>query len=399
MGKNLHIAIAIERASEYGRRFLQGVADHYDGRPDCLLDLLDPHQVTPQATRLYDGWICRVTDRRSLKLIAATGKPVVDAICLDFNERFSTVRTDYAAIGRMAADHLTARRFPNFAFCGYRHVAFSDLRGRAFADSLASRGYQPIVYRPPYVPDARKITYLQQLQLLEGSTGEAADAQALTDWLLRLPKPVAIFCCDDFRAAAVSRLCARAGLSVPRDVAILGVDNDPIFCMFGSPRLSSIDPNATALGRAAAETLDEHIARPSAEATAKVIPPKGIIVRASTDAYPDAPDWFAEAIAFIGNNIGRGISASDVFAHIGFSRTLVERVFRRQLDRTVQAEIANARIEAAKHLLSTTSLPMKEIAYRCGYGSVEYFTRTFCTTTGRPPAGYRQNQDGAKPIG
>ena len=59
-----------------------------------------------------------------------------------------------------------------------------------------------------------------------------------------------------------------------------------------------------------------------------VVPPRGIVERASTNTYPHAPAWFADALAFIRENVRRGISASDVFRHVGFSRTLVERAFR-----------------------------------------------------------------------
>ena len=92
-------------------------------------------------------------------------------------------------------------------------------------------------------------------------------------------KPVGVFCCDDLRASHIAAACRCLGLSIPADVAILGVDNDPIYCMFSTPRLSSIDPDAAAIGRVAAETLskmmeDEDAAR---NPPAAVVPPKGII--------------------------------------------------------------------------------------------------------------------------
>ena len=390
MKRKLQIGVAIERTSEYGRRFLQGVADFFDDKPDCQLALLNPSQVTGRTLDEYDGWICRITNKRILAKMHNTGKPVVDAICLTPFKGFSTVRTDYTAIGTLAAEHFLAHRFSSFGFCGYRHVTFSDLRRNAFIRVLEDRGFRPSIYRPPYLPNRTRPTRTQQLGLTEGPLGEAEDAECLATWLRRLPKPVAVFCCDDFRASDVARLCKRLRLGVPDDVAILGVDNDPVYCMFSSPRLSSIDPDATALGHAAAELLQRQLSsRKARRPLARTIPPKGIVMRASTDSYPGAPDWFADAMSYIENEIRTGLSASDVFRRVGYSRTLVERVFRKVLGKTVQEEIAEVRVRAAMRLLRTTAMPIKDIAAQTGYRSIEYFTRKFKAAVGRPPAAYR----------
>ena len=392
MKRKLHIGVAIERTSEYGRRFLRGVADFFDDKPDCQLALLNPSQVTGRTLDEYDGWICRITDKRILAKLHDTGKPVVDAICLTPFRGFSTIRTDHSAIGTLAAEHFLTHRFFNFGFCGYRHVRFSDLRRNAFVRILEGRGFRPNIYRPPYRPNRIHSTRTQQLGLTEGPLGEAEDTECLSTWLKRLQKPVAVFCCDDFRASDVARLCKRLHLRIPDDVAILGVDNDPVYCMFSSPRLSSIDPNAEALGLAAAEMLHGQLSSPrSQEPLARTIQPKGIVMRTSTDSYPGAPDWFADAMSYIENEIHTGLSASDVFRRVGYSRTLVERVFRKVLGMTVQEEIAEVRIRAAKQLLRTTAIPVKDIASQTGYRSIEYFTRAFKAAVGHPPAAYRQN--------
>ena len=391
MKSDKHIAVAIERASEYGRRFLQGVADYFDDKPECRLALLNPSRTGSRALDEYDGWICRITSRRVLARLHKSGKPVVDAICLTPFAGFSTVRTDYAAIGSLAAEHFLAHRFANFGFCGYRHVVFSDLRRNAFVRCLENRGFRPSIYRPPYQARKSASSPLLRQGLTEGLCGEPDDADWLTAWLRRLPKPVAVFCCDDFRASDVARLCKRLRLAIPDEVAILGVDNDPVYCMFSSPRLSSIDPDATALGFAAARTLHARLSsRQANRPSAVTIPPRGIVVRASTNAYPGAPEWFADALSYIGNEIHAGLSASDVFRRVGFSRTLVERVFRKILGKTVQEEIAAVRVQAAKRLLLTTALPVKDIALRTGFRSVEYFTRSFSATVGLSPAAYRR---------
>ena len=391
MKQTRHIAVAIERTSEYGRRFLQGVADFFDGKDNWQLDLLNPSQITIQSVRDYDGWICRITNRRTLRLLHDTGKPVVDAICLSPFREFSTVRTDFTAIGTLAAEHFLSHGFVHFGFCGYRHVTFSDLRRNAFVRHLEAKGFRPSIYRPPYRANEPQPNQARQRNLTEGPLGEAEDSAALLNWLQRLPKPVAVFCCDDFRAADVSRLCTRAHIAIPDEVAVLGVDNDPVYCMFGSPRISSIDPDAEALGSAAAEILFQQVpSRKAKTPLSRTIPPKGIVMRTSTNSYPGAPAWFAEALSLIGGEIQTGISASDVFRHVGYSRTLVERVFRKVLGKTVQEKIAEMRIDAARRLLASTALPIKDIAAQAGYRSVTYFTRAFGAATGQSPTDFRE---------
>lgn len=177
---------------------------------------------------------------------------------------------------------------------------------------------------------------------------------------------------------------------MPDDVAVLGVDDDPSYCMFSSPRLSSVDPDAHGIGVAAAEALAAMLAAPQAPLPAvRHIPPRGVVARASTLAYPGLPPWFPQALAFIREHVGEGISAADVFRHAGYSRTLVERAFAKALGHSVQREIAQVRVERARRLLRQTAKPVREVAALCGYASVEYFSRAFAAATGAPPARYR----------
>ena len=129
------------------------------------------------------------------------------------------------------------------------------------------------------------------------------------------------------------------------------------------------------------------------------VPPIGVVERTSTDTYPDAPPWFAEALAFIRSDAVKGISASDVFRHVGFSRTLVERAFRDNISSSVQKQITKARIDEAKRLLATTSMPVKEVAAQSGFSSLEYLSRAFANATGLSPSAWRERPEGASRRG
>ena len=388
MKRQKRIAVAAERSSAYGRSFIRGVAEESEQHPEWNLVLVDPHHAASKAADAFDGWICRVADARTAKALAKCKRPIVDCLCAITEPRFATVKTDAEAIGQLAAEHLMRHRFSNFAFCGYRRVTFADRRRNAFAAFLEKSGMRPTIYRPPL----RRQNRFGRDFLLGDRIESPPDFKDLSKWLKRLPKPVGVFCCDDLRASHLLAACRTLGLSVPSEVAILGVDDDPIYCMFSTPRLSSIDPDATAIGHVAAETLAKMLEDGDAAANppAVVVPPKGVMARESTNTYPNAPRWLADATSFIRDNAAKGISASDVFRHVGFSRTFVERSFRKCLSSTVQKAIAEARIEEAKRLLAATSLPVKEIAALSGFSTLEYLSRAFAAATGLSPSAWRE---------
>ena len=381
------IAVAVERSTLYGRNILRGFAEIAGNHPEWDLSLIDPRSTASAAARGgFDAWVCRIPDDRAAAALARTGRPVIDLATPHGHAAFASVATDAKAIGRLAAEHLLARRYPVLAFCGYPGIAFSDRRRAAFAACLAEGGFTPAEYHPPQ----KSIRRFGADYRLGDRLVETPDAPALRIWLRSLPKPVAIFCCDDLRAAQLVRVCRIAGFSVPRDVAVLGVDDDPLLCLFASPRLSSIDSDSVEVGRAAARALAQMLDSPSAAPPQISVTPRGVTARASTDCWPGAPEWLPGLLDWIAENAGKNLSACDVFRRAGRSRTLVERIFRESLGTTVQRTIAEARIETAKRLLAGTARPLTEIASAAGFSSAGYFSRTFAVATGLAPSAWRE---------
>ena len=138
---------------------------------------------------------------------------------------------DNAAIARLAAETLAGKGFENFAFVGERSgIHWSVARERVFADEIARRGFPCRVYPTD-----------------EG--GGAEDGRRLQDWLRALPRPTALFAAYDIRARQVLDACHAAGLAVPDDIAILGVDDDEVICETATPALSSIPLSMADAGR------------------------------------------------------------------------------------------------------------------------------------------------------
>ena len=379
------IAVIVEWTNNYARQFIEGVAKFAADYPSWSLHLHNPGGIAQLKLTPYDGFICRLPDSAAGRRLARLGRPVVEAMHNEEFREFVAVRSDIAARSKLAADHFLQRRYTRFAYCGFDGLLYSDRQGEAFARFVRQAGFETLAYAAPRTTK-RKFKGLHQFL----SPIEIPDAQPLKAWLERLPKPVALFCCNDRRAFQVASLCRATGLQVPRDIAILGVDNDPMYCEFSSPRLSSIDPDAIGVGYTAAATLagmfGERGFRPRKPGEVVMHEPKGIVDRGSTHVFPLEPAWLSDALLFIRQHVSDNITASDVFAYTKLSHNAVDRVFRQKLGTTVQREIATARLETANQLLARGDLPMARIAQLSGFSSAEYFCRSFAAAFGRPPS-------------
>lgn len=181
---------------------------------------------------------------------------------------------------------------------------------------------------------------------------------------------------------------------MPREVAILGLDNDILVCGLANPMISSIDPDTEAIGRCAARTLLELIDNPSLaqKSIVRQVDPVGVVERASTEVYPLEPPWLSDALVFISRHISDNLTASDVYKYVGLSHTQIDKIFRAKLGTSVQNEIADMRLEKAQRLLLSTRRPLTEIAPLCGFSTPQYLIKSFTRKFNCPPATWRSNQ-------
>ena len=381
----MRIGVLVDRGRAYGRRLCEGVAAYATARGGWELTTLDYDAFE---TRGFDAFIARVLDRRIMKKLKAVGKPVVDVYCALPCADFLHVDGDQVEEGRQAARYFIEHRFENFAFCGYDGVAFSDKRKRGFAEELARHDRTCDCYRSPAsVRENFNATVLKNEQLSLGP-----DVREMSAWLRAVRKPAAVLCAHDLRAYQLAQICRERKIDVPRDVAILGCDDDALVCAFASVAISSSDPNAFEIGRLAAEKLDGLLARRTAgkcSGETFLVPPAGIVERRSTEVYPVNPPWLSDALVYIRRHVTDNITASDVYAHLKLSHTPVDTAFRKTLGSSVQKEIIRCRLDEACRLLRQDDLPVGVVAKRSGFSSGEYFFHSFADKFGMSPTEYR----------
>lgn len=375
----IQIAIMVENSRAYGRTLIEGIAAYAQEHCRWTLRPLTAEDARTQNLRRYDGIIARLTDEHLARRIADSRRPAVDVFCQKPHAGLVGVDSNHREIGRLARRFFVSRGFTNFAYCGFPGTTFSDAREQAFSDASTA------VYAPHrrLLPDAS--------QLYDERIDRIQDARSLARWLKTLPKPIAVFCCNDLRAIQLQRMAIDSGFRVPEDISILGVDNDTIACSFAEVPISSINPNSFEIGKAAARILSAMLAQrpPVKLRRIHTVKPGDITERASTEFMPVDPPWLGQVLLHIETNMRRPISAAEIFALAGRSSTFVEKVFKEKLGLSVQAYVTSVKMREAKRLLSDPHLRISEIGYACGFPSPQYFCRTFTATFGQSPKKFR----------
>jgi LacI family transcriptional regulator len=159
------------------------------------------------------------------------------------------------------------------------------------------------------------------------------------------------------------------GISVPHEIAVLGVGNDEILCETTTPSLSSIELDGENTGYDCAKLLDERMRDSEAARKPCVLSLSmaRVITRRSTDTSCVSDPLMAKAMAFIQESLGAQITVADVARHVNVSRRLLELKARKCIGRTVCDEIQRLRLNRARSLLRNTKMTVSEIASDCGF--------------------------------
>ena len=315
---------------------------------------------------------------RFVKGLVRDGIPVVD---LTFNHpeiKLPRVSGDHEAFGRLARQHFESLNFRHFAWfsTGWSHV--HELRHNGFA------------------PDDRWV--LSDLVAADEIDNWRLFLRIIGRKLKTAPKPLAVLTYDDADAAKVLSAALEAGLRVPEDVAIMGIGNDTVICENQAVPLSSVDHDLEKNGYEGAALLNHLMSTRRALSTrhqalsTKFIPPRGIIVRKSTDTLAADDPLLSAALKEIARRLSSSFGVAEIAAALEVPRTRLDRLFAEKFSRSVGKEIVRQRIDRAKRFLSETDKPMKEIAALCGYCNAGYFTNAFRTETGLTPKAWRRER-------
>lgn len=365
------IGVIADFTTSYGRQTLWGIGRY------CRQ--INPWTVNPLPlaawdriahTKDFNGLIVQANEPAIAQAIVNWGVPSVNIADNFPNHPLPTVCSDHQQIGRLACEHFLNRGFKSLAYFGERAQWYAQQRGEGFL-TLARR---------------------QKVQLSEfwGSFDGLPEQREARMRLRSLPRPVGVLACNDRWGWRLSLECQAAGLRIPEDVAIVGVDNDVIMCQLCQPPLSSVATPSVRIGYEAAALLDRLMKGQSPPTQPIVLQPNGVITRQSSDILAVDDDLIVEALAFIREHAAEPINVASVVQSLAVSRRRLEQRFRLVLGRTVAEEIRHVRIERARKLLSTTDVSLSAIALECGFSDAPRLTKVFRRETGTTPSEFRQ---------
>ena len=379
-----HVAVCASLRHGSERDFLTGIFRHLDDGHPWRIDLIQDSppfsaESLMNAERIgLDGII--ISDAREKDIIpelVRTRIPIALVSGTAFRKSHpmfgrtnptAVVHNDNFAIAEMALDHfVNCGKFTSSGFIpAGRGIVWSDERLTAFADAVGKIGYNLFVFRE--------------------------EEQPLEQWLLSLPKPAAVMAAYDELAIKALDACERTGLKVPRQVAVLGVDNDLLLCQYSSPPLSTILPDHEGMGYHAAKELEKLMSTRKKPTSPYhyTLPPLKIIHRESTGSLSPSAAMIERAKALVISEATKGTSVDDIVKRLGVSRRLLELRYREIEGITLCQALVKRRIETAKKLILSTSRKISAIAAECGFSDAKHLSHALKSTFGKSPRELRK---------
>ena len=279
-------------------------------------------------------------------------------------DRHNIILCDSFAVGKAAADFFLQQEFKHYGYVSEAlHAQWCRERGRGFASQIQSAGFECH-------------TYENHSRREKNDWG--VEQKRLKQWLLDLPKPIALLAAMDVRGRQVIEVCRSANISVPYEIAVLGVDNDELFCESTNPSMSSMMMTLEEACFDGAAHLDRMM-RKKERSASTLIPygPKEVVVRRSTNPRIILDKLVIQALEFIEVNACVPINVADVVEHLGISRRSAEMRFHKELRHTILDEINRTRLDKVIAFLKQTNLSIAEISRMTGYNNENYLAYVF----------------------
>ena len=381
--KKKRVLLLIETSREYGRGIISGVTQFVKEHENWNIYFEDRglNEPKPVHFKYWDGIISRSPKPDDAVALRNSGVPFVELLAADSETSFPEVLGDSAAICEVAIEHFLERHLAHFAYFSLFNTWWSVYRSKMFVDSLSRRGYSCSVYN---ALDDDNTAHPSPMIYWNRNFG-----QGLPKWLASLPKPAGLLVTTDSYAMYVFEACHSLRIAIPEEIAILGIDNDELFCHALNPQLSSIDQNSKLVGYYAAGILERKMKHRFVSRTPVFTPPAFVVSRKSTDIVNVDDEDVIFALRFIRENISERIDVHDLVKVLNLSRSTLERRFRQSLGATPCEEIKRCQMNRAKELLRETDLAVAKIAMQCGFAEMDYFVRTFRRVCGKTPNQYR----------
>ncbi len=326
-----------------------------------------------------DGIICMLhAPNRNPKLTAFIRShihcAVVDLSCNDSSVELPRVLQDNRGIGKAGAEHL--------ASLGCRHLGFV-MQGSNHFHSERYEGFKQA---------AKKLRLGLSLHRAPKNLKSGAHDAS---WLLRrLPVgemgTLGIMMAADYLSRWVVQACEIANLSIPNDIALLGVDNSREFCELGPIPLSSIGNNAFQHGYEGASLLHRLLEGDPPPQEPLLITRGALHPRQSTDIIAAKHPHVAAAMRQIADHFtDPDLTPGIIASKIPMSDRRLHDAFVLHIGRSIHEELVERRVQHALRLIKKSDRKLSDIAQVSGFKSPETMSRLFQREFGHPPSHFR----------
>lgn len=298
-------------------------------------------------------------------LVKESGIPVFLRHSGDSEEGITKIYSNHGAIGKMAAGYLLENGFKHLAYSGFSSFQWAGRREESFKEA-AGKSFCGCIY----------------------FDDERENWDRITRWVMDLPKPCAIFSCNDTNARIIIRVCQSVALRVPEDIAVLGADNDEFLCRITTPMITSINLDYRKFGYRIGQLMDEVISGTIPAPRAIVNEPSGIVERQSAGLCIEDP-LVRQVLKRMRARFTEGIGIPDVLEGIPLSRRSVELRFRKELGTTMHDYLTMLKIGRMKELLLDDGMSVDDAAFESGFSRNENYFRTFKSKVGCSPGRFR----------
>lgn len=294
------------------------------------------------------------------RLFGSTPVVYLDADRRLYGGRSAIVVPDNVAIVKVAFRELRGNRSSALAFVGFHLVIpWGRERERAFCELAAAAGTKASVFR-----------------CYSESDGAPGRLKRLSGWLARLPRHCGVMAVNDKTAVEVMLAADAAGLRIPQDFTLVGVDD--MEKGTASSSVSSIKIDFERAGWRAAALLGRVMSGKAAPPVDETFGPLMTIRRESTRGRGRREPHVMKAVEIIRREAcGGGLTPAKLAARLPGSRRLFDLRFREAMGHSVLDEIQSVQLERVCDLLTQTDIAIDAIWSYCGFRSERTLRQLF----------------------
>lgn len=378
------VALMIKAKGAYGRDIIAGVCD-YTRATRLIWDMVlyEEFRSHPQSVLAWpgDGVIADFDDPELVGILGDGHIPVVGVGGSyqresDYPPGIPYVATDNDQLVGLAYQHLIDMGLQRFALYSMPPAPtnrWAQEREASFRRRVEADGLEAEVFNG--------------LATFANDWGPIIDN--IIEWLRSLPKPIGIIAVTDARARQILQACIMDHIAVPEEVAIMGIDDDPLLRLLTRIPISSVAQGTRKMGKIAAGMLHRKLMGAPITNLRVLVEPEGVNPQASSRHRPIGHPYVMRALHYIRQFAAQGAKVAQVVDYVGVSRTTLESHFRRQFSSTVHDEILAFKLHLACNQLRNSELSCVEVAERSGFTTLQYMCAVFRRELGCSPLEYR----------